>query len=188
MKSKVVGAFRKLEDESEAFAQVSPIELEQGLSPIDEVARNVGGGSPYTVAALRSRLAAELTSTGGRPTRREAAIARRIPLTSTEWNTLEEITRAIREQGMGVTSGQVAGVLLNQAMSEVLTRISRTKKSEQKSARRLSQDRGFEDSLEFVLAAAASAEDQLEQLVPIARELLLRVRSGKPGVEQDDGE
>ena len=175
---------RKIKDESQTLRRVSAEEFQNALG-LSEPSRLKAHGSPYSVAALRQRLADELGSTGGRPTRREAAVAKRIPLTASEWNMLEEITRLVRLEGLGATPGQVAGVLLHQSMTEVMTRLSRLKTSVSTT---VPSAPDLNVQLEEVLAAAASAGEQLAQLRPVAAELLQRIRRGEAGMEVDDGE
>ena len=185
-KKKPAKEYEAIHDTGPAFELVDSAEIAQALgATVDSEERSLGG-SPYSIAVLRSRLASELTSTGGRPGRREAAAARRIPLTQSEWNTLGEITEVIRRQGVKATASQVAGVLLHQSMSEV-SRLMQVAESVtvRGVARQPSGD--LEETVERVLAAAASAQKDLEELRPIAEELLSRMRSAR-GIEADDDE
>ena len=135
-------------------------------------------GGLITVAAVCDVLQADLRSTGGRPARAEAIYSRRIPMTEKESASLGSITTMVRAQGVNATASQVAGVLLKVAMESVLTS---AKVSPVKRGSSITELRA---TVERVLAAAASAKQNLEELRPVADELLRKMKSGK-GIEND---
>lgn len=169
--------FKRLVDESDTYRRVDPAEVADALGA-ESVASRRSGGSPFSVQALRTRLMTDLVSCGGRPGRREAAI-RKIPLTDTEWELLDDIAALIRSKGINTTPGQVAGVLLNQSMAEVLLRLDHERSTEEgpQLERNNLTDAEIEQTIEETLAAAASAEVHLGQLKPVAIELLRRMRA-----------
>lgn len=180
--------FERLEDQGPTFERVEPDEIEQELGAKKD-ARTEGrhAGSPFSLWALRSRLLTDVISTGGRPGRKEAVARKKIPMTEAEWALLDEITRVINRRGGKATPGQIAGILLHQSMTEVLQRLDRVapaKPADSPSAQKLTNSE-LEEKVDSILAAAASAEVHLEQLRPVALELLRRMRSGE-GAEADE--
>jgi len=174
--------FDRLEDQSETFDRIEPETIEHALNAKASSVRVGEAGSPFSLGAIRSRLLGELVSTGGRRGRKEAFSLKKIPLTEREWKILDEITALVKSRGVNATPGQVAGILLHQSMTEVLLRLDRVTPSERGgntiSPSKLT-DGELEETLETILAAAASAEVYLEQLRPVAKELLRRMREGK---------
>jgi hypothetical protein len=180
--------FERLEDQSPTLERVEPHDIDQPLGAT-RVARTPGTrtGSPFSLWALRSRLMTDVVSTGGRPGRKEAVARKKIPMTEAEWALLDEITRVVNRRGGKATPGQVAGILLHQSMTEVLQRLDRVapaKPVDSPSAEKLT-DSELEEKVDSILAAAASAEVHLEQLRPVALELLRRMRSSE-GAEADE--
>ncbi len=175
--------YERIEDESKTFDRVDPRELANALGA-EEIGESAGSGSPFSVWALRSRLLSELVSTGGRPSRRQAT-SRKVSMTESEWVALDQITSLLKHQGVTATPGQVAGLLLHQSLTEVLQRMEQITPSRELKTNPVTRltDTKLEETLENVLAAAASAEVQLEQLRPVALELLKRMREEKG--EQD---
>lgn len=180
--------YERLIDQSEAFERVDVREVEEALGAHAEPAADMGqGGSPFSLLTLRSRLLTELVSTGGRPGRKEAIVRKKIPLTETEWKILDQITDLLKGRGVNATSGQVAGILLHQSMTEVLERLEKVTPSRDVNANSTKDlsEKQLEETVETIFAAAASAEAHLGQLRPVAMELLRRMRLGK-GSESDD--
>lgn len=177
--------FERLEDQSPTLERVEPDEIELAVGATRD-GRTVGkrAGSPFSLWALRSRLLADVISTGGRPGRKEAVARKKIPMTEAEWALLDEITRLLNRRGGKSTPGQVAGILLHQSMTEVLQRLDRVKPADLPPAQKLTNSE-LEEKVDSILAAAASAEVHLEELRPVALELLRRMRSGE-GAEADD--
>jgi hypothetical protein len=180
--------FERLEDQSPTFERIEPDDIEQGLGATRDT-RTVGKrvGSPFSLWALRSRLLTDVISTGGRPGRKEAVARKKIPMTEAEWALLDEITRVLNRRGGKATPGQVAGILLHQSMTEVLQRLDRVapmKATNSPAAQKLTNSE-LEERVDSILAAAASAEVHLEELRPVALELLRRMRSCE-GAEADD--
>jgi hypothetical protein len=138
----------------------------------------LSGDNAITLASVCELLTTELRSTGGRPARAETTLSRRISMTEKEAKALQTITALVRERGVGATPSQVAGILLNVAMTNVLA------SSSVSSPTRISSVTEFQNTVERVLAAAASAKHNLEQLRPVADELLRKMKAGR-GVEDD---
>ena len=179
--------YERLEDESETLERVAHDAVQQALDAEASPQQRLAGGSPFSIASIRSRLFTELVSTGGRRGRRDAFARTKIPLTSEEWEALDEIAALIRGHGVNATAGQVAGVILHQSMTQLLLQRERERESSLKEKARAKDvsEADLEETLDTLLAAAASATDYLEQLRPVAKELLRRMKSGK-GVESDD--
>jgi hypothetical protein len=180
--------FDRLEDQSPTFERVEPDDIEKALGATRD-ARTAGthAGSPFSLWALRSRLLTDVISTGGRPGRKEAVARKKIPMTEAEWALLDEITRVLNRRGGKATPGQVAGILLHQSMTEVLQRLDRVapaKSVDSPSVQKLT-DSELEEKVDSILAAAASAEVHLEQLRPVALELLRRMRNSE-GADSDE--
>jgi hypothetical protein len=79
----------------------------------------VGGGSPFTVAALRAALFASLTSSGGRPTLSGSSRRPKIPMSDQDWQTLDAIAVSMSRSGRAVTPPQVAAQLLRDAVVQL---------------------------------------------------------------------
>lgn len=168
--------YAKVRDTGPTLDRVSPKELEEALGASRIEHARLSSGSPYSIAAIRRQLAQELASTGGRPSRKEAVIARRITLTQSEWAALDSVTEAIREEGTRATAGQVAGVLLHQSLVAVAEVNERLRVA--RSVVNISSS-DFEQKVERILQAAAHAAKGLEELKPVAEELLTRMREGQ---------
>ena len=177
--------YERLEDRSATLESVDANKLALALGA--EETGSVGRiGSAFSVWALRSRLLSDIVSTGGRPGRREASL-RKIPLTDAEWAALDEVTQLLKHEGVSATPGQVAGLLLHQSLAEVLRRLDRVTPSpsvDATSAKQMTTE-DLEETLESVFAAAASAKVHLDELRPVALELLRRMRDSQ-GAESDD--
>jgi hypothetical protein len=168
--------YERVEDESQTLERVDPRELAEALGA-EEFATGTAAKSPFSIWAVRSRLLSEIVSTGGRPARREASL-RKIPVTDAEWAALDGIATLLKEQGVNATPGQVAGVLLHHSLAEVLRRLDSVTPSANSNAAsaKIMTNADLEETLESVLAAAAKAEVHLEQLRPVALELLRQMR------------
>ena len=180
--------FERISDTGRTYERIGADEISQSLSAKADDKVLGSRGSPFSFWTLRSRLLSDVVSTGGRPGRKEAVTRKKIPMTETEWGLLDEITRVLNLRGVKATAGQVAGILLNQSMTEVLKRLDRVapaKNVRSASVQRLS-DGELEEKVETILAAAASAEVHLQQLRPVALELLRRMAADEG--EETDGE
>lgn len=167
--------YAKVRDTGATLERISPKDLEEGLGATRVERPRRSAGSPYSVAAIRRQLAQELASTGGRPSRKEAVVARRIPLTQSEWTALDAVTEAVRSEGTRATAGQVAGVLLHQSLRAVAEANERLRKSSNATSMSTNE---FEERVERILEAAANAAAGLKELKPVAEELLTRMREG----------
>ena len=179
--------FERILDDSPTLERIDPSELEEGLGANREPGESAATGSPFSVLALRSRLLSDLVSTGGRPGRKEAVLRKKISLTETEWQILDQITELINGRGVNATSGQVAGVLLHQSITEVLQRLEKVAPPSSGSSGLSAtvSDQDLEETVDDILAAAASAEAHLGQLKPVALELLRRMRERKKAQKND---
>jgi hypothetical protein len=166
----------RVEDESQTLPRVDPRELVQALGA-EELTTISAAKSPFSMWALRSRLLSDVVSTGGRPARRDASL-RKVPVTDAEWAALDEIAALLKQQGVNTTPGQVAGVLLHQSLAQVLRRLDRLTPATDSDAASVNvmTNADLEEMLESVLAAAANAELHLEELRPVALELLRQMR------------
>lgn len=167
--------YERVEDSSQTLERVDPRELAESLRA-EEIATGSTPKSPFSMWALRSRLLAEIVSTGGRPARREASL-RKIPVTDAEWAALDGIATLLKQEGVTATPGQVGGILLHHSLAEVLRRLdSVTPSTDSNTPARTMTNADLEETLESVLAAAAKAEVHLEELRPVALELLRQMR------------
>lgn len=180
---KKVRVYRRIAiDSSEAYRRVEAAEFQEVLGPLEPVRHGELRGSPYSIAAIRGRLSTELASSGGRPARQRVVTIKKIPLTEAESVALKQITHAVRTHGVNATTGQVAGVLLHQSMSEVLAGTTpASPSSTSPPAHSLAE---LKRQLEEVVLAAANATEQLEHLRPVALELLEKMKAGR-GVEDE---
>ena len=173
--------YERIKDQSESLDRVDPMELPRALGA-EQFASGNATSSPFSMLALRSRLMSDIVSTGGRPARREAVL-RKIPVTDAEWTALDEVAGLLRQQGVKATPGQVAGLLVNQSLAEVLRRLDNVLPASGSvgAPAPAVSNTDLEETLENILAAAAKAEVHLEGLRPVALELLRRMRGAKEG-------
>lgn len=149
-----------------------------------EATTSADGG--IAIEMLYARLVTGLVSSGGRPARSKTSVAARVSLTEYELRMLDEVTQLVRAKGVRTTRGQVAGILLHDAISEVL-RSARSAHQITGRTHHGHSNEPLEDKVERILAAAASAKKDLEDLRPIAEDLLSRMRAGR-GLEDDADE
>jgi hypothetical protein len=184
--AKKTNEFERITDTSPTHEPIEPSEISHSLGATADDKAISRVGSPFSLWALRSRLLSDLVSTGGRPGRKEAVARKKIPMTESEWALLDEITRVLNMRGVKASAGQVAGILLNQSMTEVLRRLDRVAPTTGGSdSRQQLSETELEEKVETILAAAASAQVHLQQLRPVALELLRRM-SSNDGSEDDD--
>ena len=177
--------YRKVEDEGPTLERVDFRELMEALGAQD-VAISSAVKSPFSLWALRARLLSEIVSTGGRPARRDASL-RKVPVTDAEWAALDGIATLLKQQGVSTTPGQVAGVLVHQSLAQVLRRLDSVSPSaaSDKRSETVMTNADLEETLESILAAAAKAKVHLEELRPVALELLRQMRDDD-GATGDD--
>lgn len=167
--------YERLDDQSPTLERVNPRDLAEALGAV-ESGTAVTTKSPFSMWAVRSRLLSEIVSTGGRPARRDASV-RKIPVTDAEWSALDGIATLLKHDGVTATPGQVAGILLHHSLAEVLRRLdSVTPSADSNTPSKGMTNSDLEETLQSVLAAAAKAEVHLEELRPVALELLRRMR------------
>jgi hypothetical protein len=184
MAKKKTRVYDEVTDESKTYDRIDVSGIEDSLGASSVPGRYGTNVGPFSVWAIRSRLSKELVSSGGRPARREVTSRKKIPLTESEWRLLDEVTQLVNSHGIKATPGQVAGILLNEAMAAVLSRLDQVDPSGKRSRSALS-DHDLEETLENILAAAAHAEAHLDQLRPVALELLRRMREGKGSDDEE---
>ncbi|MCH8291826.1 hypothetical protein IH992_12095 [Candidatus Poribacteria bacterium] len=76
-------------------------------------------GNPPSLFTLRRELCERLRSTGGRQSLEGATRRQKIPLSDEDWERLQKLAELSQSEGVHPTPGQVASVLLHQAL-EVL--------------------------------------------------------------------
>jgi hypothetical protein len=178
--------FERIADNSPTYERIGAEEISRALGADSDGKVPARGGSPFAFWALRSRLLSDVVSTGGRPGRKEAVTRKKVPMTEAEWKLLDEITRILNMRGVKATAGQVAGILLNQSITEVLKRLDRVAPMTRAgSGRARLSETELEEKVESILAAAASAESHLQELRPVALELLRRMSDDQ--AESDEG-
>jgi hypothetical protein len=178
--AKQIKTYRKIKDSSATYELIGQHELESGLG-----VRAGGAAAPQSavrypsLAVLRKQLQGELVSDGGRPRRAGTVVTRRVPMTEAEARSLDSLTDDLRESGLTVTTGQVAGVLLRERLGAAYGEAPA--KGETDAGHVISQ---MEEVFDRILAAAASAKEELEALRPVAEELIERMKAGR-GIESD---
>ncbi len=184
--AKKANEFERIVDTSPTHEPIEAGEISQslGAKANDRAISRVG--SPFSFWALRSKLLSDLVSTGGRPGRKEAVARKKVPMTESEWALLDEITRVLNMRGVKASAGQVAGILLNQSMTEVLKRLDRVAPKSGSDPRQQLSETELEEKVETILAAAASAQVHLQQLRPVALELLRRMSSNDDSEGDDE--
>jgi hypothetical protein len=95
--------------------RVNVADLAAALGASEVVPAPASGGSPVAWFAVREEVARRLRSTGGRPGLPDAE-PRKVTLTQEEWDMVREVTDTMAEPGFRPSAGQVAGVLLGQAI------------------------------------------------------------------------
>jgi hypothetical protein len=95
--------------------RVNVADLAAALGASEVVPAPAAGGSPASWFAMREEVARRLRSTGGRPGLPDAE-PRKVTLTQGEWDMVKQLTDTIAEPGFRPSAGQVAGVLLGQAI------------------------------------------------------------------------
>ena len=81
------------------------------------------GGSPLSLAALRTELVGSLRSKGGRPALEGADRRQKIPMSDQDWQSLETIAAGISKEGVAITAGQLASRLLSRSIEELQAKL-----------------------------------------------------------------
>ena len=89
-----------------------------GAEMVAEGTQNLRGAPPSLVA-LRQELARRLRSTGGRPSLEGTSRRQKIPLSDEDWSLLEELAQKTSTEALSATPGQIASVLLHQALNSI---------------------------------------------------------------------
>ena len=173
--------YKKIRDSSTAYKRVEPDKLASALG-VHAVGRAPKAAVRYpSLAGLKRQLSAELVSEGGRPRRAGATVTRRVPLTAAEARSLDSLTDKVRQGGLNVTPGQVAGVLLRERLEGVFGEPSQSTSHPAMPGDVIEE---LAQTFERILAAAASAKEELEMLRPVAEDLLKKMKAGR-GIESD---
>lgn len=109
---------KRVRDSGTARAHIDPTVVARELGAV-RVSEMPDTGGPISLLAVRQELQKRLQSTGGRPALRGAKRRQKVPLTDSEWHKLEKIAADLTARGFKTTAGQVASILLHQAIREV---------------------------------------------------------------------
>ena len=111
-------------DTSAASApRIDPRELAEalGAEPASVSLKHALG--PISLLAVREELVKRLQSNGGRPTLAGATHRAKVSLGDKEWVALEELAEAVSSQGFTPSAGQLASVLLAQAVRLIVPQV-----------------------------------------------------------------
>jgi hypothetical protein len=75
--------------------------------------------SPITLYAIRAELLKRLHSSGGRPGLTGVTSRVKIPLSTDDWERLEEVAATVSTDGFSPSAGQVASVLIAAALRSI---------------------------------------------------------------------
>lgn len=117
---------------------------------------------PFSFLSLHQRMATELRSTGGRPSRMGVSGRRKVPMSDQEWGDLEHLALLFTSLGLNVSPGQVAGFLLENSLEQIKSEIEKIETEEGQ-----------------ILEAAANSKGGLQKLAPVAKEMLNRMKLEK---------
>ena len=176
--------YERIEDTGSTLPRIDVENVLRALGAVDVSSKCDSRTNRFSIHAVRKRLLEEIVSTGGRPARRDVSTRRKIPLTDTEWNALQNVATLLATDGIRTTAGQVAGVLVRQSIVQLFSSMTSESELVKEGDAIYASD---ESQVENILAAAASAGEHIERLRPVALELLRRMRQGR-GVESDDQE
>ena len=108
---------------------------------------------PITFAGIFHSAVKGIKSTGGRPGRISDTSRKKIPISEIEWKDLEKISVTLRKLGANVSTGQVAGLLIENSLAQIKPTLEAI-------------------NTEYTrLQVAANAKTELKSLEPIARML-----------------
>lgn len=155
--------------------RVDPATLPEALGAVEVSVPLTPSQTPSHLCPLRQLLSESLASTGGRPGRSEPTERKKIPITKSDWAALTHVAQVMRNTGIKTTPGQVAGALLHQSLHQLEPPQQRVELSP--AELKAKADRLF--------AAAASAGISVQELEPVAVELLRRMSVHGHGLEQD---
>lgn len=114
---------KTIKDKSPTKRLVNPKAIAKALGAEETKVKIDARRGPISLFSLRQFLVDRLRSTGGRP-KLEGTTQKRnkIPLFSEDWEKLEEIAKYYREkEGINVSSGQIASVLIHAEVSKIDT-------------------------------------------------------------------
>ena len=112
-------ALPRVRSTSRPVLRINPAVIAEALgADVTSTAHSKQGG-PLALFALRQELARRLTSTGGRRSLTGATRRQKIPLDNDDWSRLQDLAQRIADEEVRPTAGQVAGVLLHQALESI---------------------------------------------------------------------
>ncbi len=109
---------RTIRSTSQQVSSIDPKQIEHGLGAEKTDSTVALKGSPYALTALRQELAERLCSTGGRRSLEGTVRRQKIPMTEEDWERLKQRAELQKKDKTRPTPGQIAGVLLHQALEE----------------------------------------------------------------------
>jgi hypothetical protein len=112
---------------------------------------------PVTFTAVIQSAAQSIKSKGGRPGRVEETLRKKVPLTENEWKDLEVVSHTFQQLGVSISTGQVASLLIGDALHKLLPTIEAVNNEMTK------------------LQAAAKADSKPQELRPVADILMKKL-------------
>lgn len=109
-------ALPRIEPQDAPVARIDPELVAERLGAERAAAGTGRPGSPPALLALRQELARRLVSTGGRPRLTGTQRRQKIPLADEDWQALEKLAEGLADDDIRPSPGQVASVLLHQAL------------------------------------------------------------------------
>jgi hypothetical protein len=97
---------------------VTPEVIAKALGAGKIISRENVHGAPIGLHALRRELESRVRSTGGRPALEGATKIQKIPLKPEDWSRLKELADRLSRQGISVTAGQVASVMVHSQLED----------------------------------------------------------------------
>jgi len=107
----------KIRPASKRLPRVSSENLARALSA-ENIEVSVSGASPPTLFAIRQELARRLVSTGGRRALQGTTRRQKIPMRDDDWDRLEQLSELISDDDLKPTAGQVASIIIHQALKK----------------------------------------------------------------------
>ena len=120
---------RIIKDISSSKRRIDPKEFSEALGAVEVGAGIDSKRGPVSLFFLRRFIVERLRSTGGRPKLAGTSSRRnKIPLFEEDWAKLEEIARYVNEEeGVNVSSGQIASALIHAQISKLHIKKARPK-------------------------------------------------------------
>lgn len=108
---------KRVRDSGPSAKRVSQAEFARALGA--EPVGKTGPRSPISMAGIYRELSERLRSSGGRPALEGADRRQKIPITEADWEALERLSETLSAGGTTASPGQVASVLLHQAVNNL---------------------------------------------------------------------